>query len=339
MKQKQLKETLGWGVCFRVFLFSLSAFLVICLWQIGFVVEGASQSLTLTLILFTVFLLMSVAIYLSIMKYLHCNLIQPLGLIRQADEESDLRRAYVKIVDFKDIVPEDLQKIATFRNQLGRSLKEKELRQHLKTPLEEIYTEINKLTDGIIAALEQANLYNDDDTGSHMQRLGLYSRLMGERHGLPEEFIAEIERYAPLHDVGKIGMPDDILKKPGRLNPQEWAVMKTHAKIGYDILKSVGMSPIAQNIALFHHERWTGTGYPEGLKGEEIPVEARLVAIADVFDALVNERVYKPPFPREKVEKIMLSEIGRHFDPNLGKIAYESLDELYAIFEANKDAS
>ena len=331
MKNNALVRYVGRSIFLRVFISNVVSFTLAYSGFLRFSSGRAIDHFYVTVIMLSVFFITIIFMYLSLMRYLKFNFIKPILSLRKADDESVIQRSHIKMVDFRDIVNDDLQKVASFRNQLGKTLKA----AHLKTPLEEIHTEINKLTDGIIAALEQANLYNDDDTGSHMQRLGMYSRLIGKKYGLPDEFVFEIARYAPLHDVGKIGIPDDILKKPGRLTAQEWAIMKTHSKIGYDILKSVGLNPIAQNIALFHHERWVGTGYPEGLKGEEIPIEARLVAIADVFDALVNERVYKPSFPRDKVEKIMLSEIGRHFDPDLGKIAYESLDDLYAIFHRN----
>lgn len=273
------------------------------------------------------------------MRKLRHSVINPVESITIANENSDLKKNTIELVQLenKELATEDLQNIIEFRNTLSKKVDKVLIKDKLNSPLEDIYTEVTKLTDGIIAALEQANVYNDDDTGYHMKRLGMYSRVIAEAYGLPEDFISEIERYASLHDVGKIGIPDSILKKPGRLSPEEWLVMKRHSKIGYDILHSVGLSPLAQNIALYHHERWNGIGYPAGLKGEAIPIEARIVAIADVFDALVNKRVYKPAFTREKVEEIILSETGTHFDPTLGQIAYEKLDDLYAIFESNLD--
>jgi HD-GYP domain-containing protein (c-di-GMP phosphodiesterase class II) len=335
MKRKKLKDIISRGILIRILLITGISLLGIYLWQILLEVQAATAMLRTTIVLFSSFLLMIIVLFLSLYYFVRKNLVDPLLAIHEANELSIIERGVIKDVHFDDIMIDEVQDIAQFRTDMTKALKENVKRSQLKAPLEEIYSEIHKLTEGIISALEQANLYNDDDTGSHMKRLGLYARHIGEKKGLPEEFIAEIERYSPLHDVGKIGIPDDILKKPGRLNKEEWAVMKTHSKIGYDILKSVGLSPLAQNIALFHHERWTGTGYPEGLKHEEIPIEARLVAIADVFDALVNERVYKPAFSRDKVEKIMYSEIGRHFDPELGKLAYDELDALYEIYEAN----
>jgi response regulator RpfG family c-di-GMP phosphodiesterase len=135
-------------------------------------------------------------------------------------------------------------------------------------------------------------------------------------------------RSAPLHDIGKVGIPDGILRKPGPLSPEEWAVMKTHAKIGADAIalaerdaeRPVAFLALAKEIARWHHERWDGTGYPDGLAGEAIPVSARIMAVADVFDALVSPRVYKRPMELDSALEVVEQERGRHFDPDVSDV-------------------
>ena len=142
---------------------------------------------------------------------------------------------------------------------------------------------------------------------------------------LNEYNISLIAKSAPLHDIGKVGIPDRVLLKPGKLDPEEWAIMKTHSRLGADALaraeadtqQSVKFLAYAKQVALHHHERWDGRGYPDALAGEAIPLAARLMAVADVFDALISPRVYKKPLGFSEVRGIMLAERGKHFDPDL----------------------
>ena len=144
---------------------------------------------------------------------------------------------------------------------------------------------------------------------------------------------------APMHDVGKIGIPDEILHKPGRLNPDEFEVMKTHTLVGYEILKSSGRDVLkaAALIALEHHERWDGTGYPYQKAGEEISLMGRIISIVDVFDALYNKRIYKKPWPLENIISLVEEEKGFHFDPKLVDLFLENIDDIVQIQEKNKD--
>ncbi|WP_458414779.1 HD domain-containing phosphohydrolase [Schinkia sp. CFF1] len=166
--------------------------------------------------------------------------------------------------------------------------------------------------------LELAEL-RDDMTGTHVERIGMLSGKLAQLAGLDEKFISHIQLAAKFHDVGKVGIPDAILNKPGKLTPEEWESMKTHPTIGYQILSKLELPVIemAARIAATHHEKWNGEGYPLQLKGEEIPIEGRIVAIVDVFDALLSKRAYKDPIPHEKVKGIMIEGRGNHFDPNL----------------------
>jgi putative two-component system response regulator len=169
----------------------------------------------------------------------------------------------------------------------------------------------------ILERLARAAEYRDDDTGQHTQRVGHISALVAKAMGLPPARVETIRRAAPLHDVGKIGVPDNILLKPGRLTPEEFEVIKPHTTIGAALLSGghSEMVQIAELIALTHHERWDGSGYPSGMKGEEIPIEGRIVSIADVFDALSHDRPYKKAWPLEDAVAEIERNGGRQFDP------------------------
>jgi HD-GYP domain-containing protein (c-di-GMP phosphodiesterase class II) len=160
-----------------------------------------------------------------------------------------------------------------------------------------------------------------------------YSALLGGKYGLPEEDILLLEAAAPMHDIGKIGIPDSILNKPGKLSDEEYESIKHHTVIGQRILLTSDSKLMAgaRTIALQHHERWDGTGYPCGLKGEEISLPARICALADVYDALSLGRVYKPAWPQDKVLDFIRRERGGMFDPRIVDLFFENLDEIEAI--------
>jgi putative two-component system response regulator len=194
-----------------------------------------------------------------------------------------------------------------------------------------------------IRALARLAETRDNETGNHILRTQHYVEALAQlashhprfEHALDARSISLISKSAPLHDIGKVGIPDSVLLKPGKLTPQEWVIMKTHAQLGADALgraeedahESVQFLAYAKSIALSHHERWDGSGYPQGLAGEAIPLAARLMAVADVFDALISRRVYKAPMPFEQVHAVMAGERGKHFDPDL-------LDLFMAAFAA-----
>lgn len=179
--------------------------------------------------------------------------------------------------------------------------------------------ELSRTQREIIRRLGRAGEYRDNETGNHVTRVGRISRLLAEQLGLEKNQVNVIEKTAPLHDLGKVGIPDSILLKPGPLTAEQWEIMKTHAEIGADLLSDFD-TPVmisAQLIANYHHERWDGGGYPEGLKGREIPIEARIVAVADVFDALVSRRPYKEPWPESKAIAHLRANAGSQFDPDV----------------------
>ena len=172
-----------------------------------------------------------------------------------------------------------------------------------------------------VRRLSMAVEFRDEDTGAHIERIGRFATLLAERVGMSAEFCRRIRHAAPLHDVGKVAIPDSILLKPGKLTTEERAIVETHAEEGHRLLRGSSSSilDMAATIALCHHERWDGSGYPRGLAGEEIPIEGRIVAIADVFDALTSDRVYREAFPVERATAMMCEQSGLHFDPALLK--------------------
>ncbi len=191
--------------------------------------------------------------------------------------------------------------------------------------------ELENMTNSLIVALENANLYNDENTGKHIKRVAVFSELIAKELGLSKEFVARIKMYAPIHDIGKVGIPDEILKKPGRYTPEEFEIMKEHVVIGYNMIKESSLPETAKNIVRYHHEKWSGTGYRIGLKGEDIPVEARIVSIADVFDALSTKRIYKEKFSIEETLRIMAEGRGEQFDPKIFDIFLKNMDKIIEL--------
>ncbi|MBI4669705.1 MAG: HD domain-containing protein [Elusimicrobia bacterium] len=203
--------------------------------------------------------------------------------------------------------------------------------------------EISQLVDQLrrsnleaIYILAQAAEYRDqEDTARHLKRISDYSSLLAKTIALPDDRVEMIKFASPLHDIGKIAIRDSILRKPGRFTPDEHDEMKKHALLGYEILKDA-QSPLlklARDIALAHHEHYDGSGYPRKLKGVEIPIEARIVALADVFDALSTERIYKPPWPFERVIEYIAGESGKHFDPQLVEAFQGKISQIKALMD------
>jgi putative two-component system response regulator len=187
----------------------------------------------------------------------------------------------------------------------------------------------------IVQRLGLAAEYKDNETGLHVIRMSHYSRILGLALGMTEAQADDLLHAAPMHDVGKIGIPDNILRKPGPLDADEWKVMQSHAVIGGDIIgkHQSGMLAMAYDVAVTHHEKWDGSGYPNGLKGDEIPLVGRIVAIADVFDALTSSRPYKQAWPLEKAVEYLEQQRGLHFE---GRLVDLFLKQMPALLEVKQ---
>ena len=212
------------------------------------------------------------------------------------------------------------------------------------------------IQDVSMRALARLAEARDNETGNHILRTQAYVKILAQKLALRPKYAerltpAIIDNYAkaaPLHDIGKVGIPDEVLHKPGKLLPEEWEIMQTHAQIGADAIwgaiqdeqdvEGLEFLYVAMEIAGGHHEKWDGTGYPKGLSGEDIPLSARLMAVADVFDALITRRVYKPAFPIEQAAEYILDGNGKHFDPNIIAVFSECLDEFRDVAKRYSDA-
>lgn len=184
-----------------------------------------------------------------------------------------------------------------------------------------------------ISMLGEAGHFNDTDTGLHIWRMAAYAKKIAQAAGWDEDSCTLLELAAPMHDMGKIGIPESILRKPGKLDAAEWEVMKTHTTIGYEILRksNAPLFVLAAELAYYHHEQWDGSGYPNGVSGESIPESARIVALADVFDALTIKRPYKEPWGIEDVIRHIKEASGTHFDPQLVSIFMDILPQMIEI--------
>jgi len=238
--------------------------------------------------------------------------------------------AYVtKPLEANDVIISVVNALERRRLTLERRDYERRLEEKARQQTEQIRASREELMLRLLAAQE----YRHDETGAHVRRIGLYSEIIARRLGYPEEGAEMLRLGAPMHDIGKIGIPDHILAKAGPLTPEEREIMKTHTTIGARILDAPS-SPLlymARDIALNHHERWDGSGYPSGLRGPDIPEAARIVSVLDCYDALVHDRVYRPALPEDQALATMSEGRGTQFDPELFDVFLDCLDELRSV--------
>jgi putative two-component system response regulator len=254
---------------------------------------------------------------------------------------------------------------AELSTRLRNVIQAKQYRDHLVDDAAQLERAVRQRTKAleasrreVVLCLARAAEYRDDNTGRHVVRVGRYAAVLAGALALPAEFVKMIDLAAQLHDVGKIGIPDSILHKPARLTDDEMAVMRRHVEYGWNIVTPLAergaevwsqadgdlaadlqspMLEMASLIAANHHERWDGAGYPAGLKGEAIPLPARITAVADVFDALSTPRCYKPAFPLDECFRIVETERGRHFDPQVADACLRSRQAFEAIYREYLD--
>ncbi len=210
-------------------------------------------------------------------------------------------------------------------------------REFLK--LKALNKEIEDTQKEIIFTMGAIGESRSKETGNHVKRVAEYSKILALHYGLSENEAEMLKQASPMHDIGKVAIPDAILNKPARFTPEEFEKMKEHAQLGYDMLKVSHrhLLKIATIVAYEHHEKWNGTGYPQGLKGEEIHLYGRITALADVFDALGSTRVYKPAWDDEKIFKLFKEERGEHFEPKLIDIFFDNLDQFLAVRDSLTD--
>lgn len=200
--------------------------------------------------------------------------------------------------------------------------------------------EIERTQKEIIFTMAEAGEMRSKETGHHVKRVAEYSYILAIGCGMNEKEAELLKMASPMHDIGKVAIPDSILLKPGKLTDEEWDVMRSHALMGYNILKHSERKILkaAATVALTHHEKWNGKGYPYGLAGEDIHLFGRITAIADVFDALGSDRVYKKAWELDRILELFREESGQHFDPALVKVFFDNLDKFLEIRETYKDA-
>jgi len=259
-----------------------------------------------------------------------------LVLTAQKDRKTRLRALEKGAKDYITKPFDSAEVLTRIDNMLQvRLLYKERLKQNmnLEQRVQERTAQLKETQLDIVRRLGRAGEYRDNETGLHVIRMSKYCQLLGAAAGLEEEFCELILHASPMHDVGKIGIPDRILLKPARLDDDELEIMRQHTTIGADILgeHDSEIMSMARDIAVSHHEKWDGTGYPLGLVGEDIPIAGRICAIADVFDALTSPRVYKPAWTIQDTQNFINEGSGTHFDPNLVWHFNQIIDEITKI--------
>ena len=274
----------------------------------------------------------------------------PIIMVTALSEKEDRLKAVEAGANDFISKPVDRSELQVRTNSLLRQKKQqdeikafqKDLHKMVETKTHELrqaFLQIERSHVESIQHLSAAAEYKDEETSAHIKRMSKLSALIAKRMSLSTNYVNLIATCSPMHDVGKIGIPDKILLKPGKLSAEEWEIMKTHTTIGENILSS-GHSEymeLGTVIALTHHEKWDGSGYPQGLSGEDIPLAGRICAVADVFDALTSKRPYKEAFSIEKSIGIMQEVRGKHFDPDILDLFLQDMDEVLRIKEEFSD--
>lgn len=259
-------------------------------------------------------------------------------LTAQSDRESRIKALDLGARDFLAKPFDRVELMTRIRNMLEVRIMTTAMKNQnkiLDAMVKERTQELNDTRLEVIRRLGRAAEYRDDMTGFHIIRMSRYSQLLGLAAGMSEAEAEVLLNASPMHDIGKIGIPDRVLLKPGKLDAEEWQIMQTHVDIGVEILSGSDseLMNMAAEVAQNHHEKWDGSGYPCALAGEKIPLTGRVVAIADVFDALTTERPYKKAWPIDKAVDFLQEQKGKHFEPTLVDLFIEILPDILAIRE------
>lgn len=275
-------------------------------------------------------------------------------LTAETDLATRRRALTLGATDFLTKPVDEVELLLRVRNALILKAHHDHLKSHTELLEEAVKARTATLLraqEEIIHCLAQAGEYRDSDTGRHVIRVGRYAGVIARQLGLSNDFTELLQQAAPLHDVGKIGVPDDILLKPGPLSEAQIAVMREHCLLGkricepeafhhdHDRRSVLPVLRLASEICLTHHERWDGSGYPQGLAGEQIPIAARITAVADAFDAMSQKRAYKAPLPLERCLERIQEGSGTHFDPAVVAAFMASLDQILAVYMELSDDS
>lgn len=285
-------------------------------------------------------------------------------LILSANSEKPVKREALSLgaTEFLAKPVDAVDLVLRVKNSLRASQSQNHLHDYAVDLEKQVFQRTGQIAhsrEQIIHCLARAAEFRDNETGAHVIRVGKFAAAIAKELGFNANYCRQLELAAQLHDVGKIGIPDSILLNPGKLSREQFDIMKQHCLLGCQIIEPIAQSGegalrkntrgqfmtsvespllgLAANIARTHHEKWDGTGYPDGLKGEEIPIEGRITSVADVYDALCSERPYKPKFPREKCLEIMLSERTTRFDPRVLDVFFDQLDLIDRIEREHAD--
>lgn len=315
-------------------IFALLGFIPLLLVIYMFICEKID--LTETMVLFLALILFSILTGFSLMRKSADQLV---GLSREiATVQTEKKEKLLQIDADQELndIADHFNSLLNKMHQLNRHIKEQNIQ--LITYAQDLSLSHNSLKQAYLEAIHRlalASEYRDEDTAMHLKRMSSYSAIIAKGMGLSDKEVDLILYASPMHDVGKIGIPDNILFKVDKLTPEESEIIRTHCSIGARILVGSESEVIqmAEQIAISHHEKWDGTGYPYGLKGEYIPLVSRITALADVFDALTTKRPYKPAFSNDRAYSIIKEEKGKHFDPEVVAVFFQSLDEIVAIYK------
>jgi len=264
-------------------------------------------------------------------------------LTAQTDMDTKIKALAAGALDFLHKPFDRVEALTRIRNMIEVQLLHKQVRrqkEELEHKVQERTQELEDTRMEVVLRLGRAAEYKDNETGMHVLRMSKIAHLLGIAMGMSDDDAKLLLHASPMHDIGKIGIPDAVLLKPGKLDPDEWETMKSHAMIGAEILgdHAYPLMQMARQVAVSHHEKWDGSGYPKGLKGEAIPLVGRITAVADVFDALTSERPYKKGWPIEEAAQFIKDQSGQHFDPAVVEQFSKHLDKIVEIRETHRDS-